>query len=842
MSVKPILYHIQYNAGQSILEVIVAMAVFALIGAALVTMVVGSFEGLKQGGEQTQAEALAQEGIEAIRSIRDRAWNENLYAQSAVEVSGNQWIFSGEGTTETIGQFVRSITFADVCRDGADNIATCPGLYVDVHSKEVKVEITWQRRPGVTNSVQRIAYVTNWDSREWTQTNWFGGAGQSIWADSTRYDSDSGEIDVGVPGEVKLATLVDSGETLDPAFDFTGGSSFTSWLFDVAGNYIYNSGKIEVIGSNAQLIESDGSIVSGDTLNATFDTDASNWAYADWDEGGGDPDAIGTHRLSGGNPNGYVEITLPFNLKGKRLGGFWEQPFTTTLADPTVSCEVDWSSLTVTLPLQGVDELFVAVYLDSVSGEPTIGTEVLKKDFTDIFSWESHSGLNAFDCSSSVSVVGTYYYKIAVWIDGTNKNTGPIAVGFDNARVHWEKVTGGSFPTDKPHITPVNSFSSPGLQSWDSFEETAIKSGTSEIFYQLSIDAGASWQYWSGVAWINDPDGDEGTDENDYNTALVVHTNIGSLTTNSEQVLFRAFLVSDGTDQIQLNEITIGFSSTPSPWSFAPWDVRGGEVTPAGTLNSSGGNPGSYAQIRIPSNARRDEVGGYWEQPITILQNGTNITCEFDWRITEWVASSGVNDYQLYVFLDSTPGDPEIGNEIWSSGTQGGITSWSGVQSINCSPAAPLAGIYYYKLAVWLVALNSNTGPITAGYDNAQARFGSALYVSSGSFVSSAFDMGNSSPVQIIEWDEITPACSPVCEARFQIQTAPDVGGSPGVWSFTWSGPDGEDGDETDYYTVSAGQLIHTDHNGDQWMRYKTTLAGDGSDTPIVKEVRINYQ
>ncbi|MCH8986774.1 type II secretion system protein, partial [Patescibacteria group bacterium] len=88
MNVQSTPYHIQYNAGQSILEVIVAMAVFALIGAALVTMVVGSFEGLKQGGEQTQAEALAQEGMEAVRSIRDRAWNEHIYAQSGVEVNG----------------------------------------------------------------------------------------------------------------------------------------------------------------------------------------------------------------------------------------------------------------------------------------------------------------------------------------------------------------------------------------------------------------------------------------------------------------------------------------------------------------------------------------------------------------------------------------------------------------------------------------------------------------------------------------------------------------------------------------------------------------------------------
>ena len=106
-----------YKKGQSILEVIIAMAIFAMVSSAMVSLIVGSFSGLEQGGEHTRAEALAQEGIEAVRSIRDRAWNENTYSTSSVVVSGSEWIFDGEGTTEAIGQFTRTISFEDVCRD-----------------------------------------------------------------------------------------------------------------------------------------------------------------------------------------------------------------------------------------------------------------------------------------------------------------------------------------------------------------------------------------------------------------------------------------------------------------------------------------------------------------------------------------------------------------------------------------------------------------------------------------------------------------------------------------------------------------------------------------------------
>jgi len=64
---------------------------------------------------------------------------------------------------------VRPIDFAPVCRDGSNEIAVCPAVYTDVHSKEATVTIAWTIRDGITNFVQHILYVTNWDSREWVE-------------------------------------------------------------------------------------------------------------------------------------------------------------------------------------------------------------------------------------------------------------------------------------------------------------------------------------------------------------------------------------------------------------------------------------------------------------------------------------------------------------------------------------------------------------------------------------------------------------------------------------------------------------------------------------------------
>lgn len=155
--------------GQSILEVIVAMAIFSLIASSMAAMAVGGFTALTQGGEQIEAANLAQEGIEAVRAIRDRAWNKNIYSKSSVAINAGEWVFSGEGTEETIGQYTRVITFSDVCRDALDEIVACPGSYNDVHSKKVTVAVSWPVRSGVVNSVQKISYLTNWDSKEWVE-------------------------------------------------------------------------------------------------------------------------------------------------------------------------------------------------------------------------------------------------------------------------------------------------------------------------------------------------------------------------------------------------------------------------------------------------------------------------------------------------------------------------------------------------------------------------------------------------------------------------------------------------------------------------------------------------
>ncbi len=152
------------NSGQSVVEVVVALAIFVFMAAALGSLLLGGFSSLERSTQLIEARALAQEGIEAVRAIRNRDWNELAYSRSGVEVSGGRWVFSGEGTIDSVGQFERTIDFTPVYRDAAGNIAAAgdPGAARDASSTKMTVEVSWEAGPGIDSAVGQTAYLIDY--------------------------------------------------------------------------------------------------------------------------------------------------------------------------------------------------------------------------------------------------------------------------------------------------------------------------------------------------------------------------------------------------------------------------------------------------------------------------------------------------------------------------------------------------------------------------------------------------------------------------------------------------------------------------------------------------------
>ncbi|MCD4694167.1 hypothetical protein K8R62_02290, partial [bacterium] len=245
------------NKGQSILEVILAVAIFALIGVTLSSMILGSFNSLTRSVDMTKAQALLDEAVEAVKSIKGGAWNKMVYNRSAVTTNSNEWIFNGEGSSQVIDEYTRTIDFEDVCRDSGDNIIACPGAYTDIHTKKAVVTIEWEIRPGVNNSIERDVYLSNWDSGDWAQNDWTGGGGQSVWSDDTRYDHDDGNINNSDSGGLRLNNSV-------------AGCGVKTWHFNSSGNYNFDNNKIEVVSSKTQIKTSDDDCLGSATDCTNF--------------------------------------------------------------------------------------------------------------------------------------------------------------------------------------------------------------------------------------------------------------------------------------------------------------------------------------------------------------------------------------------------------------------------------------------------------------------------------------------------------------------------------------------------------------------------------------------
>ncbi|MEI6378465.1 MAG: type II secretion system protein [Candidatus Falkowbacteria bacterium] len=128
----------------SLAEVILAIAIFALIATAIVTLALGSMQASQKVYEQNQAVNLARQGIELVNYLAAANWPVYSGQKTSLSWQGNAWSLAGEGTTEQLGSFVRTIEFFDVCRDPDTlELLSCPQAPVDSRLRKVVVHIKW---------------------------------------------------------------------------------------------------------------------------------------------------------------------------------------------------------------------------------------------------------------------------------------------------------------------------------------------------------------------------------------------------------------------------------------------------------------------------------------------------------------------------------------------------------------------------------------------------------------------------------------------------------------------------------------------------------------------------
>lgn len=139
------------------------------------------------------------------------------------------------------------------------------------------------------------------------------------------------------------------------------------------------------------------------------------------------------------------------------------------------------------------------------------------------------------------------------------------------------------YPTDQPTVQPSTALAFTALSG---FTETATKNG-GEIKYQVSNNNGTTW-YWYSSGWTATTAG-----YTEANTATDINTNIASLSVGGGQFLWRAYLHSDGTQLVQLDNIELTYANDVSSVtrSGSRRKVKSPQLTPP---NSPPNSPPNY--------------------------------------------------------------------------------------------------------------------------------------------------------------------------------------------------------------------------------------------------------
>lgn len=151
----------KFQMGLSIIELIIAMALFMIVAGGLVITVLSSFSSTRLAKEELVASSLAEEGLEAVESTRNQSWVNLAPGIYGLSNSGGIWIFSGSSDVDVSGKYTRTVTISAVQRDANGEIVSTGGT-VDGSSYLVEVAVSWDFTPTRNNSVQLSQYFTDW--------------------------------------------------------------------------------------------------------------------------------------------------------------------------------------------------------------------------------------------------------------------------------------------------------------------------------------------------------------------------------------------------------------------------------------------------------------------------------------------------------------------------------------------------------------------------------------------------------------------------------------------------------------------------------------------------------
>ena len=148
-------------------EVLLGLMIFAMFSIGIFSVAVDSMDFSSKNQNEVEAMYLAQEGLEAVRNIRDTNFLNLRTGSFGLSSDGSTWSFVS--APENVDDFYsRTILIESVYRGADGNIALTGDL--DPSSFKITSTVSWYNRGISPRTVSLVTYLTDWAGDKWLRT------------------------------------------------------------------------------------------------------------------------------------------------------------------------------------------------------------------------------------------------------------------------------------------------------------------------------------------------------------------------------------------------------------------------------------------------------------------------------------------------------------------------------------------------------------------------------------------------------------------------------------------------------------------------------------------------
>lgn len=152
-----------FQSGVGLIEIIIAVGIIVIVFPAVSLLLLVSTKSTHDNIRNAEAMYLAEEGIEALYSMRNKSWSAAIVPLAAGTpyyplISLGEWTLTTTNPGLVNSLYTRTVTLGTVYRDANDNIAASGTS--DPEARKASVSVTWQSG-GENKSVALETYITN---------------------------------------------------------------------------------------------------------------------------------------------------------------------------------------------------------------------------------------------------------------------------------------------------------------------------------------------------------------------------------------------------------------------------------------------------------------------------------------------------------------------------------------------------------------------------------------------------------------------------------------------------------------------------------------------------------